>query len=619
MSAGTGAGRGSARARAGSDTGGRSARLARSASDGLHPDRHPDRYKWTALSNTTLGMFLVTLNASVVIISLPAIFRGIHLNPLQPANISYLLWMLMAYLVVTAVLVVSFGRIGDMFGRTRMYNAGFVVFTVASLALALVPGHGPAGALELIVGRAVQGIGGALLMANSTAILTDAFPANERGMALGINSVAAIAGSFIGLIVGGLVATVEWRLVFLISVPVGAAGAIWALVKLKELGERRPARMDWWGNLTFAVGLVSLMVGITYAIQPYGGHAMGWTSPLVMGALAFGVVMLLTFLRVERRVPDPLFHLELFRNRQFGAGSLANLLAAMGRGGLQFILIIWLQGIWLPLHGYSFASTPLWAGIYMIPLSVGFLLSGPASGWLSDRYGGRRFATAGMAVGAATFLLLEALPADFSYAAFAPVIFLNGLGFGLFSAPNSMAIMNGAPARHRGAASGVLATLMNSGFVLSIGVFFSLMIVGLSSSLPNVIRTRLLHEGVAPHVAAHAAALPPVGSLFAAFLGINPMKTLLGPDLGHLSHATAQRVVSTSFFPSLLSGPFRHGIVLAFSAATAMCLLASVVSWLAGDGRGAGEERPASGLIEGIEADVMESIPTAGAGLLSDD
>ncbi len=578
---------------------------------------HPDRYKWTALSNTTLGMFLVTLNASVVIISLPAIFRGIDLNPLQPANISYLLWMLMAYLVVTAVLVVSFGRIGDMFGRTRMYNAGFVVFTLASLGLALVPGRGSTGALELIVGRAVQGVGGALLMANSTAILTDAFPQEERGMALGINSVAAIAGSFIGLIVGGLVATINWRLVFLISVPVGAAGALWALLKLKELSERRPARMDWWGNLTFAAGLVALMVGITYAIQPYGGHAMGWTSPLVMGSLALGIVLLVTFVRVESRVQDPLFHLELFRNRSFGAGSLANLLAAMGRGGLQFILIIWLQGIWLPLHGYSFSSTPLWAGIYMIPLSVGFLMSGPASGWLSDHYGGRRFATAGMAVGALTFVLLELLPANFSYVTFAPVIFLNGLGFGLFSAPNAMAIMNSAPARHRGAASGVLATLMNSGFVLSIGVFFSLMIVGLSSSLPGVMRSRLLREGVAAHVAAHAAALPPVGSLFAAFLGVNPMKALLGSDLGHLSPATAHTVIGTRFFPSLLSSPFRHGLVLAFSAATAMCLLASAVSWLAGDDRGITPEQPVSGLREGLEVDMVEAVPSAGAGLLT--
>ncbi len=594
------------------------ARRARGARSDRHAT-HPDRYKWTALSNTTLGMFLVTLNASVVIISLPAIFRGIHLDPLQPANISYLLWMLMAYLVVTAVLVVSFGRIGDMFGRTRMYNAGFVVFTLASLGLALVPGHGSTGALELIIGRAVQGVGGALLMANSTAILTDAFPANERGMALGINSVAAIAGSFIGLIVGGLVATVNWRLVFLISVPVGAAGAGWALLKLRELGERRPARIDWWGNLTFALGLVALMVGITYAIQPYGGHAMGWTNPLVVASLALGVVMLVAFVGVEAKVRDPLFHLELFRNRSFGAGSLANLLASMGRGGLQFILIIWLQGIWLPLHGYSFASTPLWAGIYMVPLSVGFLLSGPASGWLSDRFGGRRFATTGMAIGAATFVLLQALPANFSYAAFAPVIFLNGLGFGLFSAPNSMAIMNAAPARHRGAASGVLATLMNSGFVLSIGVFFSLMIVGLSSSLPGVIRSRLAHEGVAPHIAAHAAALPPVGSLFAAFLGVNPMKSLLGPDLAHLSPATAHRVVSTSFFPSLLSSPFRHGLVLAFSAAAAMCLLASAVSWFAGDDRRSPSEHPVSGLREGLEADAVEAVPSAGAGLLADD
>ncbi|MHB1446351.1 MAG: MFS transporter [Acidimicrobiales bacterium] len=575
-----------------------------------------DRYKWTALSNTTLGVFLVTLNASVVIISLPAIFRGIRLNPLQPANISYLLWTLMSYLVVTAVLVVTFGRIGDMFGRARMYNTGFVVFSVAALGLALVPGHGSTGALELIGGRVVQGIGGALLMSNANAILTDAFPANERGMALGINSVAAIAGSFLGLIVGGLLASIDWRLVFLISVPVAVAGSVWGIVGLKDVGARHPARIDWWGNLTFAGGLVSLMVGITYGIQPYGGHTMGWTSPMVDGALVLGVGLLAAFLAVERRVADPLFHLELFGIRAFAAGGVANLLSSMGRGGLQFILIIWLQGIWLPLHGYDFARTPLWAGIYMIPLSAGFLLSGPLSGKLSDRYGGRRFATGGMVIGAATFAALMTLPADFGYGPFAVIIFLNGVGFGLFSAPNSMSIMNAVPARHRGSASGVLATFMNGGFVLSMGVFFSLMVVGLAAHLPQVMKAGLLAQGVPAAAAARAAALPPVGSLFAAFLGYNPMRALLGPALHSLPAARAAAITSRGFFPSLLAQPFHHGLLITFGVALAMCLLSAAVSWSAGGDRAPEPGATDTGARLGLELDAMEAVPSGGAGRL---
>ena len=578
-----------------------------------------DRYagKWLTLSNTTLGVLMVMVNSSIILIALPDIFRGVKLNPLTPSHTDLFLWLLMGYMVATAVLVVSFGRLGDMYGRVRMYNLGFAVFSFFSILLAIDWMTGVAGTLWLIVLRVLQGIGGALLFANSSAIITDAFPPNQRGLALGVNQVAAIAGSFIGLILGGVLGPIDWRLVFLVSVPVGVIGTIWAYFNLHERGVRTAARIDWWGNLTFGVGLVALLVGITYGIEPYGGHTMGWTNPSVLGEIIGGIAILGLFAYIETKVENPMFRLPLFKIRAFTAGNLASLLAAVGRGGMMFILIIWLQGIWLPLHGYSFSSTPLWAGVYMVPLSVGFLMSGPASGWLSDRYGGRRFATAGMAVGAVTFVLLELLPANFSYAAFAPVIFLNGLGFGLFSAPNSMAIMNSAPARHRGAASGVLATLMNSGFVLSIGVFFSLMIVGLSSSLPGVMRSRLLHEGVAAHVAAHAAALPPVGSLFAAFLGVNPMKALLGSDLGHLSPATAHTVIGTKFFPALLSSPFRHGLILAFSAATAMCLLASAVSWLAGDDRPMTPEQPVSGLREGFEVDMVEAVPSAGAGLLT--
>jgi MFS family permease len=541
------------------------------------------RYKWVALSNTTLGMFMATLDSSIVIISLPAIFRGIRLDPLQPANASYLLWLLMGYMVVTAVFVVAFGRLGDIFGRVRMYNLGFAAFTLGSIALSLTWSTGPAGAIELIVLRVVQGIGGALLMANSTAILIDAFPLQERGRAMGINMIAGIAGSFIGLVVGGVLADINWRLVFWVNVPFGIAGTIWAYLMLKELGERTPAKLDLWGNLTFAVGLIMILAGITYGIQPAGGQTMGWTSPFVLTLLAGGLALLALFVWIERHTQDPMFHLTLFQVRAFTAGNAAGLLAAIARGGLQFMLIIWLQGIWLPLHGYRFEETPLWAGIYMLPLTAGFLIAGPVAGWLSDKYGARPFATGGMVLSALSFGLFLLLPPNFAYPVFGLLLLLNGLSMGLFAAPNTTAIMNSVPANERGASSGMRATFQNSGMVLSIGLFFSLMIVGLSNSLPRTLYVGLANAGVASTAAHQIADLPPVGSLFAAFLGYNPIQQLLSPSILHgLSPANAAFLTGKTFFPQLISGPFIAGLRITFAASLVMCLLAAATSWLRG-------------------------------------
>jgi MFS family permease len=545
-----------------------------------------DCYRWTALSNTTLGVFMAALDSSIVLISLPAIFRGIHLDPLQPGNVSYLLWMLMGYLVVTAVLVVTFGRLGDMYGRVRMYNAGFAIFTVASMLLSLTPFTGSQGALWLIGFRIVQGVGGALLLANSTAILTDAFPATQRGMAMGINMVAAIAGQFIGLIVGGLLADIDWRLIFWVNVPVGVFGTVWAYLKLREVGARREARMDWWGNVTFALGLILVLVGITYGIQPYGGQSMGWGSPVVLAELLGGLALLAAFVVIEMRVEEPMFNLSLFRIRAFLAGNVANFLISIGRGGLQFMLIIWLQGIWLPLHGYNFVDTPLWAGIYMLPLTLGFLVAGPISGWLSDRYGARLFGTLGAAVSALSFGLLILLPADFAFPVFGALLLLNGIGVGLFTAPNTTAIMNSVAPTERGAASGMRATFQNSAQVLSIGLFFSLMVVGLASTLPATMSAGLHANGVPLATASKLAHLPPVGLLFAAFLGYNPIQKLLGPHvLAGLTHQQTQTLTGRSFFPHLISGPFIDAMAIVFVAAMVMCMIAAVASWSRGPAR----------------------------------
>ena len=504
--------------------------LAETARRRRRMDHDHPFYKWIVLSNTTLGTLLATINASIVLISLPAIFRGIGLNPLAPGNVSYLLWMLMGYLVVTAVLVVPFGRLGDMFGRVRIYNLGFAVFTFAAIALSFDPFHMGGGAMWLIGWRVLQGVGGAMLMASSSAILTDAFPANQRGMALGVNMVAAVAGSFLGLLIGGFLSEWHWKAIFWVGVPIGIVGTIWSIRSLKELGVRTPGRLDWAGTLSFGIGLTVLLTGITYGIQPYGDSTTGWTSPLVLGSIVFGLLSLVAFCFIELRVESPMVDIRLFRSASFGMGNLAGLMSSMGRGGLQFMLIIWLQGIWLPLHGYSFESTPLWAGIYLLPVTIGFLVAGPIAGSLSDRFGARPFTVGGMLLMAASFVALVLIPVDFNYWVFAVLVFLNGLGGGIFTAPNTAAIMSSVPAAQRGAASGVRATFFNAGSSLSIGVFFSLMIIGLANTLPSAMSSGLQEQGVSASVAHDVANLPPVGSLFAAFLGYNPIAELLAPS-----------------------------------------------------------------------------------------
>jgi MFS family permease len=543
-----------------------------------------DRYRWVALSNTTAAVFMSALDSSIVIIALPAIFRGIHLDPLAAGNIFYLLWMIMGYRLVQAVLVVTLGRLGDMFGRVRIYNAGFAVFTAASILLSFDPFAGTSAALWLIGWRVLQATGGSMLTANSAAILTDAFPADRRGFALGINQVAAIAGQFIGLVAGGVLAALDWRAIFWVNVPVGVFGTVWAYRKLRETGERHPSRIDWWGNLTFALGLGAVLVALTEGIQPYGHHTMGWTNPAVDGLLIAGVLLLIAFVVIESKVADPMFQLSLFRIRAFTAGNVAGLTVAIARGGLQFMLIIWLQGIWLPLHGYAYADTPLWAGIFLLPLTAGLLVAGPVSGALSDRFGARGFATAGMVVFGASFIGLMLLPVDFSYWAFALLSLANGIGGGMFAAPNSASIMSSVPARHRGAASGMRSTYQNSGTALSIGVFFSLMIAGLASTLPQTLTRGLDRHGVPYAVAHQIGSLPPVSSLFAAILGVNPVQHLLAARgvLAALPAASQQVLTGRLFFPQLISGPFHHGLDIVFLVAAGLAAIAALASLLRG-------------------------------------
>ncbi len=556
----------------------------RQSVDSGHVNGTQDRYRWIALSNTTLSMTMATIDASIVIVAMPAIFRGIGLNPLTAGNVTYLLWMILGYLLVQSVLVVTLGRLGDMFGRVKIYNLGFVVFTLASIALSLDPLTGTHGAMWLIGWRFGQAFGGAMLMANSAAILTDAFPANKRGMALGVNQIAGISGQFVGLLLGGLLAAVNWRLVFWVNVPIGLFGTIWAYKSLREIATTRRAKIDWIGNIMFAVGLGALLVAITNGIRPYGGHSTGWTNPWIIAGLVGGAVILIAFCIFETKIAEPMFQMSLFKIRAFAAGNAASLLGSIARGGLQFMLVIWLAGIWLPLHGYDFTVTPLWAGIYMLPLTAGFLIAGPISGTLSDRYGPRLFATTGLLLAAICFVGLMLLPVVFPYWAFALLIFGNGVGSGLFASPNTSAIMSAVPARHRGSASGMRSTFQNSGMSLSIGIFFSLMIAGLASTLPRTLTSGLTAQGVPASVATQVSHLPPVSTLFAALLGYNPVRTLLAPSgvLATLPAHNVKVLTGRQFFPHLITAPFHHGLVIVFTAAAIMSLVGALVSLLRG-------------------------------------
>jgi MFS family permease len=472
-----------------------------------------------------------------------------------------------------------------MFGRVKMFNLGFAIFTIFSILLSVTWMSGTDAALWIIVMRLGQGVGGAFLFANSSAILTDAFPENQRGLALGINGVAAIGGSFIGLILGGVLAPIEWHLVFVVSAPIGALGTVWSLLKLRDNGIRRPSRIDWAGNVLFALGLVGILTGIVYGLNPYGGHTMGWTKPFVLVCLLGGVAVLVVFVVVERRVADPMFRLDLFRSRPFAMGNVSALLTALARGGLQFMLIIWLQGIWLPQHGYTFERTPLWAGIYLVPLTIGSLMAGPVSGWLADRFGARPFATAGAVLSGVVFLLFNLLPMDFPYLPFAALLFLVGLSIGMFMAPNTSSVMNSLPANQRGGGAGMLNTFQNSASVLSIGVFFTIITLGLAGSLPHALSAGLTAHGVPATQAQNLSSLPPIGLLFAAFLGFNPVQQLLpSASAAHVSAAQYQELTGRAFFPHLISGPFGEGLHLAFAMAAALCFLAAVFSWLRGPG-----------------------------------
>ncbi|MEM0271392.1 MAG: MFS transporter [Thermoprotei archaeon] len=541
-------------------------------------------YKWVALSNTTIGVLMASINGTIVLISLPAIFRGININPLT--SFQYLLWILMGYNVVTAAFLVTFGRLSDIFGRVRLYNLGFAVFTAASILLSITPNKGDTGALELIVFRIIQAIGAAFLFSNSTAIITDAFPANERGKALGINQIAALAGSLVGLVLGGILAATDWRYVFLVSVPFGLFGTVWSYLKLKDIGViNRNQHIDYIGNTVFASGLILVLLGVTYGLLPYGSASLGWSNPWVTASLAIGVALLAAFPFIERKVKEPMFRLELFRIRAFAAGTLAQLFFGMGFGGVMLMLIILLQGIWLPLHGYSYSSTPFWAGVYTLPMMLGFVVMGPLSGALSDKRGSRFLTTLGLAIVAVSFIALSTLPYNFKYPEFAAILFVMGLGNGLFAAPNTAAIMNSVPREHRGAASGMRTTFQNTAQTASLAIFFTIIIVALTGKLPSALSQAVSQAG-APQLAPVLEKIPVTGALFSAFLGYNPVGAILSSLPSQLTQTLSPATVATLtgkyWFPETIASPFMQALSLSFYIGAGLTLLGVVISALRG-------------------------------------
>lgn len=537
--------------------------------------------KWVALSNTTIGIFMASVNGTIVLISLPAIFNGIKLNPVAPNAFAYLLWILMGYNIVTATLLVTFGRLSDIFGRVRLFNLGFAIFTLGSILLFFTPGTGSTGALELISFRLVQGVGAAFLFSNSAAIITDAFPYNERGKAMGINGVAALSGSFVGLVLGGILAAINWRYVFLVSVPVGILGTVWSIWKLKETSPKLPHKIDYVGNVTFGAGLIIALIGVTYGLLPYGSSSMGWTDPWVIAAIVIGVAMLILFIFVERKVKFPMFRMELFKIRRFSMGSFSGLFASVAMGGMMFMIVILLQGIWLPLHGYSYSSTPLWAGIFMLPMSAGFIIMGPLSGVISDRHGPTKIATIGLIITTLSFLIFISLPYDFDYLYLAIALFTFGFGMGMFTAPNTSSLMSSVPSDARGVASGMATTLRNAGQTASMALFFTVLIFAMNNPLHQALYTSLSGAGAPSQVIALASSLSPTQAIFAAFLGVNPASALTGL-VGNSSAHWIQVISAPSWFPETIAGSFMSALHLSFIMGMIFCIVGVVMSALRG-------------------------------------
>ncbi len=423
-------------------------------------------YKWVALSNTTLGVLMASLDINIVLIALPDI--GKELPGMNAFNV---LWVILGYQLVIASVLVNFGRLSDLFGRVRLYTLGFALFTIGSTLCSISQT-----ADQLIGFRIVQATGSAFLFSNSAAIITDAFPTNERGRALGINQVSIVAGSVTGLVLGGfLTSVIGWRSIFWVNIPIGTFATIWSYLELKEL-TKIPSehKIDLAGNITFALGLLLLLLAVTL------NTILGLGTILTVIFLGASLLSFLTFVRIERKVKSPMFDLELFRNRVFTAGNETIFLNSLARGSFALVMVFYLQG---PLMRLS----PMQAGIFLIPLSVALSIMGPISGSLSDRFGFRFFVLLGLSMSATGFLVMATIGQSVSEIEILVPLVLIGGGFGTFASPNRSSIMNSVPWYRRGVASGISTTLINAGNTMSIGLAFLFMSIVTPRSLLDLI------------------------------------------------------------------------------------------------------------------------------------
>jgi len=413
-------------------------------------------YEWVALSVTTVGALLASVQSSALLIALPDILTALQ------ASFLTIMWVLLSYLLITTALVPVVGRLADIWGRKKLYNAGFAVFTLGSLLAGLSQPAFHAG--DMVIARVVQGIGAALLLTNSTAIVTDAFRHGRIGLGLGVNQIAGAAGFLLGPVLGGLLTAISWRWVYLANVPLGVFGTIWGIWRLREpiAAARTQQSFDWPGSISFTLGLGCFLLGLSMIAFPLLG------LPVIYALLVVGVVGLIAFVAVEGRMQQPMLDLKLFRGRQFAFASGTSALNGLARGAVLFVLIFFLQG--------PYGKDPLTAGLMMAPFGAAFMFVGPLSGFLSDRLGARGLATIGLAISALALLAMSTVNAEMPYWELALFMILMGGGSGLFNAPNTNALMSAVEPRQRGSAAGVNTMVMNTGQMLSIAIVFPLVL-----------------------------------------------------------------------------------------------------------------------------------------------
>ncbi|GGP19416.1 MFS transporter [Thermocladium modestius] len=537
----------------------------------------------SVLLNTFLGSFVAAMNISMLIIALPAIFDGIRVYPLSPLGFTSMIWLIVSYPLALAVAIPISGRLSDMYGRGKLFTIGFLVFTLSSLLLGLAQGSGEAAAAELIVFRIMQGAGGSFMFSNSPALIMDVYPPRDRGFALGIIGISFSAGSVIGLLVGGGLAVINWRLVFLINAVVGSIGTYWSYKVVYKLSPGSSSvKVDWGGAVLLAAALVSVLTALNLGMLPYGDQPLGWGNPLVWTLLAVGAALLALLVQVERRIKEPMLRLDLFKIRQFTFGVMSAFFLFLAQGANIFVLSILLQALYLPMHGVPYSETPLLAGIYLIPNSVANALFAPIGGRLVNRLGARLVSTAGAVIAATSFELLALLPIDFNYAVFAAILFMMGAGFGLFMSPNQVSILTPVPPKDRSAASGMRASMQNVGSLTSIVVFLSLIIIGTYSTLSAALMNALVKAGLQAATAGQLSSIPPAIALFAAFLGYDPISTLASLTHTSIPPQLLAELTKPSFFPTAIAPATINGFHYAYHVAALMAFTAAVLSLLRG-------------------------------------